>query len=137
MLAVRKIESVRIWSRTLEKVQRFAQHQALKYPHVTCMALHRALAVPLSMYVLRLTTHYDCLLPIVEAVASAQQAVEQADVICVATSSQVPVLMGEWLAPGSHINVCLAHSHAVSRTLTLSGFLTLCVGCWSMYAQCT
>ena len=31
-------------------------------------------------------------------------AVQGADVVVVATSSQVPVLMGDWLAPGAHVN---------------------------------
>ena len=38
------------------------------------------------------------------AAASAEQAVRGADVIVVATSSTTPVLMGEWLSPGAHIN---------------------------------
>lgn len=33
-----------------------------------------------------------------------RQAVEGADVICTVTSSREPVLLGEWLAPGAHVN---------------------------------
>ena len=40
----------------------------------------------------------------VRAVATAEEAVRGADVIVVATSSTTPVLKGEWLAPGTHIN---------------------------------
>lgn len=40
----------------------------------------------------------------VEAAATAEEAVRGADVIVVATSSTEPVLRGEWLAPGAHIN---------------------------------
>jgi ornithine cyclodeaminase/alanine dehydrogenase-like protein (mu-crystallin family) len=36
--------------------------------------------------------------------ASAEEAVRGADVIVVATSSTTPVLRGEWLSPGAHIN---------------------------------
>jgi ornithine cyclodeaminase len=35
---------------------------------------------------------------------TARQAVEGADVICTVTSSREPVLLGEWLAPGTHVN---------------------------------
>lgn len=40
----------------------------------------------------------------VTAVATAEDAVRGADVVVVATSSQVPVLMGEWLSAGAHVN---------------------------------
>jgi thiomorpholine-carboxylate dehydrogenase len=38
------------------------------------------------------------------AAGSAAEAVRGADVVVVATTSQVPVLHGEWLSPGAHIN---------------------------------
>jgi alanine dehydrogenase len=40
----------------------------------------------------------------VEAVASVREAVAGADVICTATSSREPVLLGEWISPGTHVN---------------------------------
>lgn len=40
----------------------------------------------------------------VRATTSAEEAVRGADVIVVATATTTPVLMGEWLSPGAHIN---------------------------------
>ena len=40
----------------------------------------------------------------VNVMASSAEAVRGADVICTVTGSETPVLAGEWLAPGAHIN---------------------------------
>ncbi len=40
----------------------------------------------------------------VKAVETAEEAVRGADVVVVATSSKIPVLRGDWLGPGTHIN---------------------------------
>ncbi len=41
----------------------------------------------------------------VRAVAGAQAAVDEADIICTLTSSKTPVLLGAWVAPGAHLNL--------------------------------
>jgi alanine dehydrogenase len=40
----------------------------------------------------------------IHASASAEEAVRGADVVVVATTSMAPVLHGEWLSPGAHVN---------------------------------
>jgi alanine dehydrogenase len=40
----------------------------------------------------------------VRATTSAEEAVSNADVVVVATTSKIPVLSGEWLSPGAHVN---------------------------------
>jgi len=46
----------------------------------------------------------------IEAVASNEEAVRDADIIVTATSSQEPVLKREWLLAGTHINAIGTHS---------------------------
>lgn len=74
MLLVRKFRRVRVWSRTGENVRRFAESESQRYGME------------------------------IEPMPSAQQAVDGADVICTTTSAEAPVLLGEWLSPGAHIN---------------------------------
>lgn len=74
MLQVRMIREIRIWSRTPEKAQAFQTEMSRKFN--------------------------------VEIIVtdSAQEAVRTADIICTVTASTKPVLQGEWLKPGVHIN---------------------------------
>ncbi|GBD10701.1 Delta(1)-pyrroline-2-carboxylate reductase [bacterium HR23] len=78
--AVRPIREVRVFSRTPEKRQAFAQE----------MAQH--LGIP------------------VYAVDSAKACVEGAHIVITITNSREPVFNGEWLSPGTHINAAGSNS---------------------------
>jgi len=51
----------------------------------------------------------DLVLP-VRAAASAAEAVAGADIVVTATNSSTPVVMNEWLAPGTHVNAMGANA---------------------------
>lgn len=72
--AVRPIQRAWVFSRTAERRERFAQE----------MSQHLGLPV----------------LP----VASAEEAVRAADVVCTITTARDPVVLGRWLPPGVHVN---------------------------------
>jgi ornithine cyclodeaminase len=74
MFAVREFESVRIWSRNAAHAQTLAGVARDK---------HGAKA---------------------DVSPTAKDAVAGADVICTTTSSTEPILLGEWLSPGAHVN---------------------------------
>lgn len=74
MATVRTLRRVRVWSRDPAHARGFAERHSSKAP------------VP------------------IEPMASAEAAVRNADLICTTTSAQEPIVRGEWLAPGSHLN---------------------------------
>lgn len=74
MREVRALRRVRVWSRNPESARRFAARESERL----------GLAV--------------------EPLASAREAVAGADLICTVTASREPVLEGEWIAPGAHVN---------------------------------
>ena len=86
MRCVRPIERVRVWSRNADNARRFAA------------SAHAATGLP------------------VEAMADAATAVRGAHIVCTTTASREPVLRGEWLEPGVHVNAVGA-SLAVAREL--------------------
>jgi ornithine cyclodeaminase/alanine dehydrogenase-like protein (mu-crystallin family) len=75
MLAVRKLRRVRVWARDAQKAALFAESEG---------KLH-GLAI--------------------ETVPDVRQAVTGADLICTVTKARDPILLGEWLSPGVHLNV--------------------------------
>ena len=46
----------------------------------------------------------------VEAVATAEEAVAGADIICTTTTATEPVVLGAWVAPGAHVNAVGAYT---------------------------
>ena len=74
MLAVRKISRARVWSPNGRHADMFAQKESERFD-------------------IR-----------IDAVESAERAVEGADIICTVTAAVDPVLPGKWITPGTHIN---------------------------------
>ena len=72
---VRPLRRVRVWARSADKARQFAEREGAR---------------------LRLN---------VEGVASAREAVAGADIVCTVTASREPILRGDWLAPGMHVNL--------------------------------
>jgi ornithine cyclodeaminase/alanine dehydrogenase-like protein (mu-crystallin family) len=64
--------------------------------------------------------------PIATAVETAEEAVRVADVVCTVTSSPDPVVLGEWLRPGAHINAvgaCFPHMRELDSAAVAGGSL--------------
>lgn len=49
----------------------------------------------------------------VHATRNTEYAITQADIICTATNSQIPLFPGEWVQPGTHINAVGAYTRAM------------------------
>jgi ornithine cyclodeaminase len=75
MLCERPLRRIRVWARDPEKARGFAATEGAK----------RGVAI--------------------ETVATVRDAVSGADLICTLTKSREPILEGEWIAPGAHLNV--------------------------------
>lgn len=75
MLAVRPIEDITVWGRSVTKAEAFA----------------RRVQLPVSV---RMTT-----------AATVEEAVAEADIVCTVTSAATPILKGEWLRAGTHLNL--------------------------------
>lgn len=74
MYLVRTLRRVRVWSRSRERASQFADRARERF------GIH------------------------VEAVPDAEVAVRDADIVCTVTASREPVLRGEWLSSGVHVN---------------------------------
>jgi ornithine cyclodeaminase len=72
---VRALSAITVWGRSPERAQAFADGMA------------KELGLPVT------------------ACASAEAAVEGADIVCTVSSAKDPILFGRWLAAGAHVNV--------------------------------
>jgi ornithine cyclodeaminase/alanine dehydrogenase-like protein (mu-crystallin family) len=75
MLAVRTLRRIRVWARDTDKAAAFAASEGQRHG-------------------VR-----------IEPVATVKEAVSGADLICTVTKARDPILHGEWLSPGVHLNV--------------------------------
>lgn len=75
MRSVRALRRIRVWARDRDKAASFARTEGARH----------GIAV--------------------ETAASVQEAVAGADIVCTLTKAREPILLGEWLAPGAHLNV--------------------------------
>jgi ornithine cyclodeaminase len=86
LLLVRRIRRVRVASKTPDRARAFGERESKRH----------GIAVT--------------------ACATVREAVEGADIVCALTSSREPVVLGEWLAPGAHVNA-VGSSVASAREL--------------------
>jgi ornithine cyclodeaminase/alanine dehydrogenase-like protein (mu-crystallin family) len=75
MLAVRSLRRVRVWARDRNKARLFADAEGARHNIV------------------------------VETSPSVREAIAGADIVCTTTKSREPILQGDWLTPGMHLNL--------------------------------
>lgn len=75
MLAVRQLRRVRVWARNPIKAEAFAKAEGAKH---------------------KIT---------IEVAKTPCDAVTNADIICTVTKAREPILLGDWIEPGAHLNV--------------------------------
>jgi len=86
MIAVRKLRRVRVASHSIARARAYAERESGRH------------GIP------------------IEACASVEEAVRGADIVCTVTSAREPVVHGEWLSPGAHVNA-VGSSVPTSREL--------------------
>jgi ornithine cyclodeaminase len=72
---VRELESIVVWGRSRARAEAFAERMRME------------LDVPMT------------------SAASVEEAVAKADIVCTVTAASEPILKGDWVQPGTHINV--------------------------------
>ena len=86
MQVARKITGVRVWSQHFEHAKNFADQASASH------------SIPISAF------------------GTVEEAVDGADIICTVTSATEPILQGNWISPGTHINA-VGSSVAFAREL--------------------
>lgn len=81
LVRVRRLERILVWGRSAERAAGFAEQ------------MRREVGIAVT------------------AVAEGREAAAAADIICTVTSSRTPVLLGEWVRQGTHVNA-VGSSHA-------------------------
>ena len=92
MLAVRSLRNIFVWGRNTERAEKFA----------------KTLSVETGRSII--------------VVESAQETVSKADLICTTTSAKTPIMQGDWVKPGTHINLvgaAIASSREVDEALVV------------------
>ena len=72
---VRRLEQITVWGRSPERARAFCERMSLE------LGLH------------------------VGPCADAREAVSEADIVCTVSGAAEPILMGDWVAPGTHVNI--------------------------------
>jgi ornithine cyclodeaminase len=89
-----------------------AGHQA--HPHIAAMLEARQFEqIKIAARSLESAEKLASEWPLAVAVDSAEEALRDADVVCTVTSSAEPVVLGDWLKPGAHVNAvgaCFPHT---------------------------
>jgi len=75
MLSVRALRRIRVWARDRDKARLFAQAQGARHQIA------------------------------IETSPTVREAIAGADIICTTTKAREPILQGDWLTPGTHLNV--------------------------------
>lgn len=75
LVKVRTIQAIRVWGRSPERAQEF------------CMRMSAELGVPVG------------------SAPDVETAVRDADIVCTVTGARQPILKGDWVRPGTHLNL--------------------------------
>ncbi len=122
LLAVRPIRRVRVWSRTADHARAFVtQARARLEARGRLARLERPLgdSMPTGQGAPRGGLSPMREIEIVVA-SDPESAVRDADVICTVTASPKPILKGEWIAPGTHVNAVGAYTPDTRELDTLA-----------------